>query len=62
MELQKVNESLSKENHQLRDYMRNAQQFLGQMRLESPVQERHLAAAGQLGVHMATEPEIFLPT
>ena len=62
MELQKVNESLSKENYQLRDYMRNAQQFLGQMRLESPVHDRHLAMVGQPGVNGRAEPEAYMIT
>ena len=42
--------------------MRNAQQFLGQMRLESPVHGRHLAAAGQPGAHVRAEPEAYMIT
>ena len=46
--------------------MHNAQQFLGQMRLESPacspVQDRHLGRVGVPQAHVKTEPEEQLVT
>ena len=42
IELQKVNKSLSKENNELRDYVKTAQQFLGGMRLDSPVHDNRI--------------------
>ena len=46
--------------------MRNAQQFLGQMRLESPacspLHDRHLGRAATSGAHMKPEPEELMIT
>ena len=53
-----MNKSLSKENNELRDYVKTAQQFLGGMRLDSPVHDNRIQQqSGLTGVYIQNETE-----